>query len=45
MAEVREAAVDLAIAAAESVVEEKMSGAASSKIFKSSLAELKSRMN
>lgn len=45
LAEVREAAVDLAIEAAESVITKKMSGATSTNMFKSSLAELKARMN
>ena len=45
MAEVRTAAVDLAVEAAEAVITKKMTGAASTSIFKSSLAELKERMN
>lgn len=45
LAEVRTAAVDLAVEAAEAVIEKKMTGAASTSMFKSSLAELKSRMN
>ena len=45
MAEVRTAAVDLAVEAAEAVITKKMTGATSTSIFKSSLAELKERMN
>ncbi len=45
LAEVKETAVDLAVEAAQSVIAKKMSGAASADMFKSSLAELKSRMN
>ncbi|MEP1209165.1 MAG: F0F1 ATP synthase subunit B [Rhizobiaceae bacterium] len=45
VAEVRTAAVDLAVEAAEAVIEKKMTGAASTDMFKSSLAELKARMN
>lgn len=45
LAEVRTAAVDLAVEAAEAVITKKMTGAASSSMFKSSLAELKERMN
>ena len=45
LAEVRTAAVDLAVEAAEAVIQKKMTGDASADMFKSSLAELKSRMN
>ena len=45
LAEVRTAAVDLAVEAAEAVIQNKMTGDASADMFKSSLAELKSRMN
>ena len=45
LAEVRTAAVDLAVEAAESVISQKMTGAANTSMFKSSLAELKARMN
>lgn len=45
LAEVRAAAVDLALEAAASVIEKKMSGDTASGMFKSSLEEIKSRMN
>lgn len=43
--EVRASAVDLAIAAAEKVIAAKVDGKAAGDIFKSSLAELKGRLN
>jgi F-type H+-transporting ATPase subunit b len=45
LAEVRAAAVDLAVEAAETLIEKKMSGATGGSIFKSDIAELKARMN
>jgi len=45
LAEVKETAVDLAVEAAQSVIAKKMSGTVSADMFKSSLDELKSRLN
>ena len=45
IAEVKASAVDLAVDAAEALIGKKMTGATSASMFKSSLAELKSRMN
>ena len=45
IAEVKAAAVDIAVEAAESLMGKKMSGAAGGDMFKKSLAEVKARMN
>ena len=45
IAEVKAAAVDIAVEAAESLMGKKMSGAAGADMFKKSLAEVKARMN
>ena len=45
IAEVKAAAVDIAVDAAESLMGKKMSGAAGGDMFKKSLAEVKARMN
>jgi F-type H+-transporting ATPase subunit b len=45
LAEVRIAAVDLAVDAAEAVIEKKLSGTTGGDIFKSDLSELKAHMN
>ncbi len=45
LAEVRSAAVDLAMKAASSVIEKKMSGDTATHMFQSSLEELKSKLN
>lgn len=45
LSDVRSAAVDIAIAAAQSIVGDKVTGASADKIIKSSIAEVKSQMN
>ena len=45
MADVRAAAVDIAIAASEKLIAQKASGAGAEALFKQGIAELKSRMN
>ncbi|MEL7273552.1 MAG: F0F1 ATP synthase subunit B [Pseudomonadota bacterium] len=45
LADVKSTAVDIAVEAAQSVLESKMSGSANTDMFKSSLAEIKARMN
>lgn len=45
MADVRSAAVDIAIAASQKLIAQKASGAGADALFKQGLAELKSRMN
>ncbi|MEL7229524.1 MAG: F0F1 ATP synthase subunit B [Pseudomonadota bacterium] len=45
LADVKSTAVDIAVEAAQSVLGSKMSGSANTDMFKSSLAEIKARMN